>query len=197
MIFTCFYVYRATAFLLMLFGASAVCMAQRQDSQPNFIVILVDDMGYGDPSCYGNTEARTPHIDRLATDGTKFTSFYAQTVCGPSRGALMTGRYPHRVGGGWTTNADEVFVSEVLKPAGYTTGCVGKWDMSKRRYIEDLVPNAQGFDYYYGAPRFNGFTVYVDDTDMRSRIMRNEEVVVEADPPEDMAALLAALEAAG
>lgn len=151
MTYTCFHVYRATAFVLMLLGASAVCMAQRQDSQPNFIVIFVDDMGYGDPSCYGNTEARTPHIDKLATDGTKFTSFYAQTVCGPSRGALMTGRYPHRVGGGWTTNADEVFVSEVLKPAGYTTGCVGKWDMSKRRYIEDLVPNAQGFDDYYGA----------------------------------------------
>ena len=63
----------------------------------------------------------------------------------------MTGRYPHRVGGGWTTNADEVFIAEILQGAGYTTGCVGKWDMSRRRYQEALVPNSQGFDYYYGA----------------------------------------------
>ena len=63
----------------------------------------------------------------------------------------MTGRYPHRVGGGWTTNAEEVTVAEVLKKAGYTTGCIGKWDMSRRRYQEELVPNSQGFDHYFGA----------------------------------------------
>ena len=119
--------------------------------KPNFLIIFIDDMGYGDLGCYGGKDARTPHLDQLAKDGTRFTSFYAQTVCGPSRGALMTGRYPHRVGGGWTTRAEEVTVAEVLKTAGYTTGCVGKWDMSKRRYLEKLVPNAQGFDYYYGA----------------------------------------------
>ena len=99
----------------------------------------------------GGKDARTPNIDSLAAEGTRFTSFYAQTVCGPSRGALMTGRYPHRVGGGWLTRSEEVTVAELLKVAGYTTGCVGKWDMSRRRYIEDVVPNSQGFDYYYGA----------------------------------------------
>lgn len=130
------------------FGVSGPALAAAE--KPNFLIIFVDDVGYGDPSCYGNQDARTPHIDRLAEQGTRFTSFYAQTVCGPSRGALMTGRYPHRVGGGWRTNAEEVFVSEVLKKAGYATGCVGKWDMSRRRYIEDLVPNAQGYDYYFG-----------------------------------------------
>ena len=118
--------------------------------RPNFLIIFIDDMGYGDLGCYGGATA-TPHIDQLAADGTRFTSFYAQTVCGPSRGALMTGRYPHRIGGGWTTNADEVTIAEILQEAGYTTGCVGKWDMSKRRYQEALVPNAQGFDSYYGA----------------------------------------------
>lgn len=122
-----------------------------EPNRPNFLIIFIDDMGYGDPSCYGNKDAKTPHINRLATEGIRFTSFYAQTVCGPSRGALMTGRYPHRVGGGWKTNAEEVTVAEVLKKAGYTTGCVGKWDMSQRRYQEDLVPNAQGFDSYFGA----------------------------------------------
>ena len=121
-----------------------------EPDHPNFVIIFVDDMGYGDLGCYGCKTAKTPCIDQLAADGTRFTSFYAQTVCGPSRGALMTGRYPHRVGGGWTTNAEEVTVAEVLKEAGYTTGCVGKWDMSRRRYQKELVPNSQGFDFYYG-----------------------------------------------
>lgn len=117
---------------------------------PNFLIIFVDDMGYGDPGCFGGQDARTPNIDQLAKDGTRFTSFYAQTVCGPSRGALMTGRYPHRVGGGWLTKGEEVTVAEILKAAGYHTGCVGKWDMSRRRYLEDSVPNSQGFDHYFG-----------------------------------------------
>lgn len=128
-----------------------VSVGWAESDRPNFLIIFIDDMGYGDLGCYGNSQARTPSIDRLAAEGTRFTSFYAQPVCGPSRGALMTGRYPHRVGGGWTTNADEVFVSEILNEAGYATGCVGKWDMSKRRYQENLVPNAQGFDFYFGA----------------------------------------------
>jgi arylsulfatase A-like enzyme len=139
---------------VLLIRAAAIAKAESTASPnnqlPNFLIIFVDDMGYGDPSCYGNAVARTPHIDQLAKDGTRFTSFYAQTVCGPSRGALMTGRYPHRVGGGWTTNAEEVFVSEILQKAGYTTGCIGKWDMSRRRYQEALVPNSQGFDFYFG-----------------------------------------------
>ena len=137
------------AILLCLLFPALPVLGERE--QPNFLIIFIDDMGYGDLGCFGGKEARTPHIDQLAEDGTRFTSFYAQAVCGPSRGALMTGRYPIRVGGGWTTNAEEVTVAEVLKTAGYTTGCVGKWDMSKRRYQEKLVPNAQGFDYYYGA----------------------------------------------
>lgn len=132
---------------ILLVGAVALA----NESRPNFLIIFIDDMGYGDLGCYGGSDARTPHIDQLAKDGTRFTSFYAQTVCGPSRGALMTGRYPHRVGGGWTTKGSEVTVAEVLKTAGYATGCVGKWDMSRRRYQEELVPNSQGFDYYYGA----------------------------------------------
>jgi len=122
-----------------------------ESDRPNFLVIFIDDMGYGDVGCYGGEMAPTPHIDRLAAEGTRFTSFYAQTVCGPSRGALMTGRYPHRVGGGWRTNADEIFISEILQDAGYATGCVGKWDMSRRRYVEELVPNSQGYDSYFGA----------------------------------------------
>lgn len=136
--------------LLCLFVSASGFTTLWSAERPNFLIIFVDDMGYGDLGCYGGTQARTPAIDRLANQGTRFTSFYAQTVCGPSRGALMTGRYPVRIGGGWTTNAEEVTVAEVLKSAGYTTGCIGKWDMSRRRYQEDLVPNAQGFDTYFG-----------------------------------------------
>lgn len=133
------------SFLLFL------CVSAAAEDRPNFLIIFIDDMGYGDVGCYGGTDARTPHIDQLAADGTRFTSFYAQTVCGPSRGALMTGRYPHRVGGGWTTNAEEITIAEILQDSGYATGCVGKWDMSRRRYQEALVPNSQGFDFYFGA----------------------------------------------
>lgn len=155
--------------------------------RPNFLIIFIDDLGYGDLSCYGNDQANTPHIDNLASEGTRYTSFYAQTVCGPSRGALMTGRYPHRVGGGWTTNADEVFIAEILQEAGYTTGCVGKWDMSRRRYQEALVPNSQGFDYYYGALGANDgnkVTLYhnreeletTDDMAMLSRLFTDKSI---------------------
>lgn len=136
--------------LICVFCLLATATADADD-RPNFLIIFIDDMGYGDPGCYGGQDARTPHIDQLAADGTRFTSFYAQSVCGPSRGALMTGRYPVRIGGGWTTNTEEVFVSEILQDAGYHTACVGKWDMSKRRYQEALVPNSQGFDSYFGA----------------------------------------------
>src|SRR6056297_4158674 len=137
---------------LLLLGFFWLNPAYSAEDKPNFLIIFIDDLGYGDLGCYGGyANARTPRIDELAEDGTRFTSFYAQTVCGPSRGALMTGRYPHRVGGGWTTNAEEITIAEVLKTVGYTTGCIGKWDMSRRRYQEDLVPNAQGFDHYFGA----------------------------------------------
>lgn len=137
--------------LLFLASLPLAAGAVAKTQQSNFLIIFVDDMGYGDLGCYGGTAARTPNIDQLATEGTRFTSFYAQSVCGPSRGALMTGRYPVRVGGGWRTNAEEVTVAEVLQDAGYVTGCVGKWDMSRRRYQKDLVPNSQGFDHYFGA----------------------------------------------
>ena len=136
-------------FLILFLAAIATLQADLK--RPNFLIIFIDDLGYGDPSCFGNPGVETPHIDRLAEQGTRFTSFYAQTVCGPSRGALMTGRYPKRIGGGWQTNPDEVFISEILQEAGYRTGCIGKWDMSRRRYQEKLVPNAQGFDHYFGA----------------------------------------------
>jgi len=118
-------------------------------SRPNFIVIFTDDQGYGDLGCYGTEAFRTPRIDQLAEEGTRFTSFYAQVTCGPSRSALLTGRYPVR-SHGWSMPASEITVAELLKQVGYMTGCIGKWDVSNRRPIPERMPHSKGFDYYYG-----------------------------------------------
>ncbi|MEL6396950.1 MAG: sulfatase [Planctomycetota bacterium] len=118
--------------------------------QPNILIIFTDDQGYADLGCFGSTTHDTPRIDQLAAQGTKFTSFYAQSVCGPSRSALLTGRYPVR-SGGWHMPAEEVTWAELLQTVGYDTACIGKWDVSNREEILDRMPNAQGFDYYFGA----------------------------------------------
>ncbi len=120
-----------------------------KSERPNILVIFTDDQGYGDLSCFGSKEIRTPRIDSLADDGTRFTNFYVQTVCGPSRSALLTGRYPIR-SGSWSMPASEITVAELLKKSGYRTCCLGKWDVSNRAAILDRMPNAQGFDYYWG-----------------------------------------------
>lgn len=126
--------------------------ASGRKAKPNFVIIFTDDQGYGDLGSYGHPLIKTPHLDRMARQGTRFTSFYAQTVCGPSRGALLTGCYPQRLNsGGWYTDSSEVTIGEMLKEAGYATGCIGKWDVSSRMYIDGSVPNDQGFDEYFGA----------------------------------------------
>ncbi|MHC4740804.1 MAG: sulfatase family protein [Planctomycetota bacterium] len=117
--------------------------------KPNFVIIFTDDQGYGDLSCYGSKTIRSPRLDKLAEEGTRFTDFYAQPVCGPSRSALLTGRYPVR-SGGWSMQESETTIAELLKTVGYTTGCIGKWDVSNRKDIKGRVPNDQGFDYYWG-----------------------------------------------
>jgi arylsulfatase A-like enzyme len=141
-----------TGSLSIVSSSSAEESTKRGDTfseRPNILVIFTDDQGYGDLSCFGSTEISTPRIDSLAEDGTRFTSFYVQTVCGPSRSALLTGRYPIR-SGGWSMPASEITVAELLKQAGYRTCCLGKWDVSNRAAILDRMPNAQGFDYYWG-----------------------------------------------
>jgi len=117
--------------------------------RPNVLIIFTDDQGYGDLGCYGSETIRTPRLDRLAEEGTRFTSFYVQPVCGPSRSALLTGRYPVR-SRGWSMPAGEITFGELLQKQGYTTGCIGKWDVSSRKAILERMPNAQGFHYYWG-----------------------------------------------
>ena len=119
------------------------------DHRPNVVIIFTDDQGYGDLACYGSKKNKTPRLDQLASEGIMFTSFYSQTVCGPSRSALLTGRHPIR-SGGWSMPASEITFSELMRDSGYQTACIGKWDVSNRKAIKKRMPNAKGFDYYFG-----------------------------------------------
>ena len=138
--------------LLIALGASSLEATEQQDQpspRPNILIIFTDDQGYGDLGCYGNQKNKTPRLDQLAKEGTRFTSFYAQSVCGPSRSALLTGRYPFR-SKGWSMPATEITFAELIREVGYQTACIGKWDVSNRKPIIERMPNAQGFDYYFG-----------------------------------------------
>jgi arylsulfatase A-like enzyme len=127
--------------------------------KPNIVFILADDLGYADLSCYGAKEIKTPNLDKMASEGVRFTDFYAPAcVCTPSRASLMTGCYPKRVGLHVAVlppnthsglNSDEITIAEMLKSEGYITGCIGKWHLGA---LPEVMPKAQGFDYYYGMP---------------------------------------------
>ena len=132
---------------------------------PNFIVIFTDDQGYEDIGCFGSPKIKTPHLDKLAAEGRKFTSFYsANSVCSPSRAALMTGCYPTRVSVPGVLfprhkeglNPDEITIAEVLKTKGYATSCIGKWHIGHK---PKFLPTRQGFDSYYGIPYSNDMTI--------------------------------------
>lgn len=135
--------------LTLVLGLLLICSSMKAAEKPNILIIFTDDQGYADLACYGNTKNKTPRLDQLAKEGTRFTSFYAQTVCGPSRSALLTGRYPIR-SKGWSMPSSEITFAELIRKAGYQTACIGKWDVSNRKPIVERMPNAQGFDYYFG-----------------------------------------------
>lgn len=181
-----------TSIVLFLFLVQAL-PAHAGAARPNIILIFTDDQGYQDLGCFGSPNIKTPHLDQMASEGMQLTNFYAQPVCGVSRAALMTGSYPIRIAEPGNTkrlhtvpHPKEVTMAEVLKSAGYATGLIGKWHLAVERkdlpsgYGPATMPNAQGFDYFYGTPKFNGFTVNVADTKVRSAIFRNEDVVVDA-----------------
>lgn len=125
------------------------CSTAYAAEKPNILIIFTDDQGYADLGCYGNQKHKTPRLDQLAREGTRFTSFYSQTVCGPSRSALLTGRHPIR-SKGWGMPASEITFAELMRASGYQTACIGKWDVSNRKPIIDRMPVAQGFDFYFG-----------------------------------------------
>jgi arylsulfatase A len=149
-----------------LFGAPA--------DTPNIVFILCDDLGYGDLGCYGS-KIRTPNLDRMAAQGVRFTNFCsADPVCSPSRAALLTGRYPTRVGVPRVLfpndpdglNRDETTMANMLKARSYRTMCIGKWHLGRPA---EYLPTRRGFDEYFGIPYSN---------DMAPRVlMHNAEVV--------------------
>jgi arylsulfatase A len=159
---------KSYVFLAILIFVS--CKQSPQLTKPiNFIVIFADDLGYGDLSSFGHPTIKTPNLDRMATEGQKWTNFYAgASVCTPSRAALLTGRLPIR--SGMSSNkhrvlftdshnglpSEEITLAEQLKKANYTTACIGKWHLGHK---EAYLPLQHGFDYYFGIPYSNDMDV--------------------------------------
>ena len=132
--------------------AFLVSIASAAD-QPNIIYVLADDLGYGDLSCYGQATLQTPHLDRMAREGIRFTNHYAGcTVCAPSRCVLLTGKHighaSVRGNDSGLIRDEEITIAEMLRAAGYRTGCVGKWGVGHPPPLDD--PARNGFDYFYG-----------------------------------------------
>lgn len=156
---------RILPIFLLCAAVTCITFSASADEKPNFIVIFCDDLGYGDLSSFGHPTIRTPHLDRLAAEGQKWTSFYAaDNVCTPSRAGLLTGRLPIRSGmasdvrrvlfpdsaGGLP--ASEITIPEALKELGYATACVGKWHLG---HLPEFLPTRHGFDSYFGIPYSN------------------------------------------
>nr|XP_046238645.1 steryl-sulfatase [Scatophagus argus] len=149
------------------------CLALQDSSKPNFVLMMVDDLGIGDLGCYGNTTLRTPNIDQLAQEGVKLTHHIAAaSLCTPSRAAFLTGRYPIRSGiagdgrvGVFIFNAasgglpsQEVTFAKIVKQQGYETALIGKWHLGLNCKSNDdhcHHPNNHGFDYFFGIPLTN------------------------------------------
>lgn len=154
---------RAIVFLSLLVSATSHLVAQAP-SKPNFVVIMVDDMGYAGVSCFGNPYFNTPEIDRLAAEGMKLTDFHSSgTVCSPTRAGLLTGRYQQRAGIEAVIHPvanhpehrkglqkTETTFAEVLQSAGYSTGIVGKWHQGYPHNSDDYHPQNHGFDEFVG-----------------------------------------------
>ncbi len=167
---------------------------------PNFVLILADDMGYGDVSVFGSTMIRTPNLDKLAADGARMTDFYAaSSVCTPSRAAVLTGRYAVRSvpevlwpTGSSHVNAvdgipgEELTLAEVLKENGYATGMLGKWHLGD---LPGHLPNDNGFDLFLGALYSNDMSPY--------EIYRNDDVELPDPVDQDLLTKLFTEEAVG
>ncbi|MHC4158913.1 MAG: sulfatase family protein [Planctomycetota bacterium] len=171
-----------------LFTPSAGCQWSMGD-KPNFIIIFCDDLGYGDIDCFGSREHRTPNLDKMAAEGTRFTSFYVTSgVCTPSRASLMTGCYPRRVDMHVSDlnecvlfpvakkglHPEEITIADMLKQQGYATACIGKWHLGDQL---QFLPTKQGFDYYYGIPYSNDMVARNRPENPPLPLLQNEKVV--------------------
>lgn len=179
---------RSVLAISAVFAGAMLASVTALARSPNVVVIFADDLGYGDLGCYGHPGIRTPHLDRMAAEGLRFTDFYsAAPVCTPSRAALLTGRhavrsgmiqmagtrgvlFPNSAGG---LPPDEITLAEALKPAGYATAHVGKWHLGIHAGSR---PGDQGFDFSYGLP-------YSNDMDLRPGLPGTARFL--PDPPAD------------
>ena len=146
---------------LWILCATPVAWAKSEARRPNFIILLADDLGYGDLSCYGSRQISTPRLDRMAAEGIRFTDFHVTaSICSPSRASLLTGRYAQRAGLPFVLfpterkglAPEEITLAELLKPRGYATACIGKWHLG---FLPPFRPARQGFDYFFGLPYSN------------------------------------------
>lgn len=167
---------------LLLAAVAAVAEPTRP---PNVIVLFVDDMGYADIGPFGNKTLRTPHLDRFAAEGMRFTSFYATPVCSMSRTSLLTGCYsarvsmpgvlfpPNRIG----LHPDEVTLAEVAKSRGFATMMIGKWHVG---HLPEFLPTRQGFDHYFGLPYSND--MHKGRAGFPPLPLYRDELVIETEP---------------
>jgi arylsulfatase A len=149
---------------LLVVVCATLCSAARAPvpvPKTNFIVIVADDLGYGDLACYGSKAIATPRLDRMAKEGVRFTDAYAAApFCSPSRAALLTGRLPARAGLPYVLfpaehiglPPEEITIAELLKQQGYATACIGKWHLG---WDAPFRPQRQGFDVFFGTPYSN------------------------------------------
>ena len=169
-----------TLFVLL----AALLAATAPARPPNVVVIFIDDMGYGDIGPFGATKQRTPHLDRMAKEGMKLTSFYATPVCSVSRAQMMTGCYGARVsvpgvyfpGQSVGLNPSEITVAERLKEKGYATQMVGKWHLGDQ---PEFLPTRQGFDHYLGIPYSNDMLKKSAETKVPVVPLLRDEKIVE------------------
>jgi arylsulfatase len=169
---------------LMALAENDLTPSSAPATKPNFIVFITDDQGYGDMGCFGAANFKTPNMDQLAQEGMRFTNYYGQPICAPSRASLMTGSYPMRIAEPknrkypqTTPHENEIFIPKILKQVGYTSAAIGKWHLGgtgPNGEFPELMPLHRGFDWHFGPP------VDLGQPQMTTKLLRNGQVVEEA-----------------